>query len=119
RRAHPALVCDWPRTGRKAVKRVLLLAGVIVLASLAVVSVASAHSFTATISCTQVAYNFSAFPAGSAVIHEQVTIDGSPVAAQDYTLVVPPAAANTTNQGSSTIAITVSPGTHTVAATAT
>jgi len=101
------------------VKRVLLLAGVIVLASLAVVSVASAHSFTATISCTQVAYNFSAFPAGSAVIHEQVTIDGSPVAAQDYTLVVPPAAANTTNQGSSTIAIIVSPGTHTVAATAT
>lgn len=100
-------------------KRLLLLSGIVALVSLAVISAAGAHSFTATITCSQVSYSFGAFPAGSAVIHEQVTIDGIQVAAQDFTLVVSAAAANTTNQGSNTIPITVPPGTHTVAATAT
>jgi hypothetical protein len=91
-------------------KRLIVLLAVAVLASFAT-SVASAHTFTASITCRQVVYSFASFPSGGhSLIHEQVTIDGTAVVTTDFTL--------NGSSGGNTLSINVPAGTHTVAATA-
>jgi hypothetical protein len=92
------------------VKRFSLLCALAVAAVMAVAPPASAHTGTATITCTQVTWSFSLFKDASTVIHETVTIDGQTVVNQNFTLVGA--------SGGNTISINVPAGTHTVVATA-
>jgi hypothetical protein len=89
----------------------LLALSVIASAALFVgVTVASAHTPTATITCTQVSFNFFNFSTTKTnVIHETVTIDAQTVASQDYSF--------SGATGANSIPITIPPGTHTVVAT--
>jgi len=92
------------------VKRLYVLA-IIVVASLGVVRVASAHTASITITCNDVSFTFYNFSTTSPnTIHEQVTIDGNLLATRDFTF--------TGATGSNSIPITVPAGSHSVAATA-
>jgi hypothetical protein len=90
-----------------------LLSVGVTLASLAVVGVASAHSFQAEITCTHVSYFFGAFDVGSTnnVIHEQVSIDTTVVADLNFSF--------NGVEGTNTVPINVPAGTHTVTASGT
>jgi len=68
---------------------------------------ASAHTGTATISCTKVDFSFKGFTNG-ATVDETVSIDGTIVVSQQFTF--------TGHTGSNSVSITVGPGTHTVKA---
>ncbi len=74
--------------------------------------IASAHTGTININCTQVVFNYQDFPAnGQSPIDETVAIDGNTAASKTFILIG--------SSGSDAVAITVGPGTHTVTASAT
>jgi hypothetical protein len=97
-------------TSRKA--RGLAAVGALALIALAAPQLASGHSGSATVSCTEADFSFSSFEAGSNTIHYVVTVDQTTAAQGDFVL----------NQsggkaGSLHVPLAVS-GTHTVTANA-
>lgn len=97
-------------TSRKA--RGLAAVGALALIALAAPELASGHSGSATVSCTEADFSFSNFEAGSNTVHYVVTVDQTTAAQSDFVLDQSGGKA-----GSLHVPLSIS-GTHTVTANA-
>jgi hypothetical protein len=87
-------------------KRLAICLAVALGLPLVMVTAASAHTGSVSVTCTGATFSYVRFPVGPTTITETVSIDGTQVASQTFSLTGP--------SGSDTVAITVPAGTHSV-----